>query len=111
MTKKLSQLQPEPSDCGGISKKRYGITIVDAMPLALNKNCESCLMPFDKDTGVRESERYCSLCYKDGKLCYEGNDLKEFQRECYTQIRKHGTHLLAAKFFTFMIRFAPRWKK
>jgi hypothetical protein len=36
-------------------------------------------MPFDKDPGVRENERYCSLCFKDGALCYKGNDLKEFQ--------------------------------
>lgn len=75
-----------------------------------NKYCESCMMPFEKDTGHRESERYCSLCYKDGKLNYEGNDLKEFQRICYGSMRSHGTGWLPAKFFTFMIRFAPRWR-
>lgn len=81
------------------------------MPLTPNKNCESCLMPFAQDTGVRESEKYCSLCYKDGKLCYEGNDLKEFQRVCYQEMTKKGMNLLKARFFTYMIRFAPRWKK
>ena len=73
--------------------------------------CESCMMPFDKDTGVRESDKYCSLCFKNGKLCYEGNDLKEFQAVCYKSMRLRGIGLLKAKLFTFMIRFAPRWKK
>ena len=72
--------------------------------------CQSCMMPFSKDTGVRESEIYCSLCYKDGKLCYEGNDLKEFQKVCFQSMRKNGTPYLLAKFYTYMIKFAPRWK-
>ena len=74
------------------------------------KACESCLMPFDKDTGVRENPRYCSLCFKDGKLCYEG-DLKNFQKICYAGMRKKGIPYLLAKFYTWTIRFAPRWKK
>ena len=73
--------------------------------------CESCLMPFSKDPGVRENERYCSYCYKNGKLCYEGNDLKEFQKICYEQMRKDGLSWPLAKFYTYMIRFAPRWKQ
>jgi hypothetical protein len=73
--------------------------------------CESCLMPFSKDTGVRESEKYCSLCFKNGKLCYEGNDLKEFQKVCFESMRKSGTPWILAKFYTYMIKFAPRWKK
>ena len=82
------------------------------MPFAkTNKNCESCLMPFDKDTGVRESDKYCSLCYKDGKLCYEGNDLNVFQARCYEGMRARGMNPLTARFFTFLIRFAPRWRK
>ncbi len=73
--------------------------------------CASCLMPFAKDTGVREHPEYCSLCFKNGKLCYEGNDLKEFQRVCNESMLKNGTHPLKAWFFTKMIAFAPRWKK
>lgn len=75
------------------------------------KSCESCLMPFEKDPGVRENDRYCSYCFQNGKLCYEGHDLKEFQRIAYENMRKNGTPLILAKFFAFMIRFAPRWKK
>jgi hypothetical protein len=68
-------------------------------------------MPFSKDPGVRESDRYCSYCFKNGKLCYEGHDLKEFQKVCYESMRSHGMNPFKAKFFAWMIRFAPRWKK
>lgn len=71
--------------------------------------CESCLMPLAQDPGTRESEKYCSYCFKDGKLCYEG-DLKGFQKICYEGMRKQGMGALKAKFFAFMVRFAPRWK-
>lgn len=73
--------------------------------------CESCMMPFEKDTGKRESDKYCSLCFQNGKLCYEGDDLKEFQKVVYESMRNRGANKLFAKFATFMIRFAPRWKK
>jgi len=33
-----------------------------------NQNCENCLIPFAKDPGHRESEKYCSLCFENGKL-------------------------------------------
>lgn len=69
-------------------------------------------MPFCKDPAgeKRENPIYCSLCFKDGKLCYEG-DLIGFQKVCYEEMRKNGMSTLKAKFFTWMIRFAPRWKK
>lgn len=73
--------------------------------------CESCMMPFSKDTGVRESDRYCSNCYKNGKLCYEGNDLKEFQKLAFENMRRKGYLWPVAKIFAWSIRFAPRWKK
>jgi len=74
------------------------------------KKCESCLMPFDKDLGQRESDKYCSLCFSDGKLCYEGNDLKLFQQKCYEGMVARGMNKFMAKFFTWLIPFAPRWK-
>jgi hypothetical protein len=67
-------------------------------------------MPFSKDPGVRESDKYCSLCYKNGKLCYEG-DLKGFQDICYKAMTRSGMNKIKAKIFTWMIRFAPRWRK
>lgn len=75
------------------------------------KYCESCMMPFSKDPGVRESDKYCSLCFRGGKFCYEGNDLKEFQKICYDGMVKRGMNPLMARFWAWTVRFAPRWKK
>lgn len=69
------------------------------------------MMPLAEDLGKSGSDKYCSYCCKDGKLCYEGNDLKEFQKRAYEGMRKKGIGKFQAKFFTWMIRFAPRWKK
>jgi len=67
-------------------------------------------MPFDKDPGKRESDKYCSYCFKDGKLTYEGN-LKEFIKICYKGMRQNGMNPVLAWVFSHMVRFAPRWKK
>ena len=77
----------------------------------MKDSCQSCLMPFKKDPGERENDKYCSLCFKNGKLCYEGNDLKEFQKICYKMMIDGGMNPLKVKLFTFMIRFASRWRK
>lgn len=74
------------------------------------KFCESCMMPFSKDPGIRENEKYCSYCFKDGKLVGRDN-LKEFQKTSYDAMIAHGMNPFLAKFYTWMIRFAPRWKK
>lgn len=71
--------------------------------------CESCMMPFKKDTGVRESEQYCSLCFQNGRLNYQGENLKEFQDIVYKSMRSRGERWLFSRFAVFMIRFAPRW--
>ncbi len=80
------------------------------MPSSPATYCESCMMPFAKDLGTRDSDRYCSLCFQNGKLCYEGTDLKEFKKICYASMRARGTNPVLASLFTFMIGFAPRWK-
>ena len=72
-------------------------------------SCESCLMPFDSDPGKRESERYCSYCFQDGKLCYEW-DLTWFKQVCYEWMLKRWIKKPIAKFYTFCVGFAPRWK-
>ena len=81
--------------------------------MASHKNCESCTMPLDEKHGQanREHEKYCTYCFKDGKFVYDGDDLKEFQRRAYEGMVQGGMNPLKAKFFTFLIRFAPRWKK
>ena len=71
--------------------------------------CAACLMPFAHDTGERKNPEYCSFCQKDGKFTFEGSR-KEFQEFCYSAMRKSGMGALKARFYTFMIRFAPHWK-
>jgi hypothetical protein len=76
-----------------------------------NKKYESCLMPLSKDVSVSGSDKYCSYCFSGGKLVYEGNDVNEFKKRAYDAMRAKGMCSLKAKFFTWMIGFAPRWKK
>lgn len=68
-------------------------------------------MPFSKDPGKQENERYCSYCFRNGKLCYEGDNLAEFQKIAYEGMRKSGMNIVLAKLYSWSIRFAPRWKK
>lgn len=72
--------------------------------------CQSCLMLFSKDPNPRENEKYCSYCFKDGKFTYEG-DLKGFKKFVYKGMRGKGINPITAAFYTWMIRFAPRWSK
>lgn len=75
--------------------------------------CQSCLMPFRKDPqgAEREHESYCSYCYKDGRLIYEGNDLQEFKKLMVDAIVARGESVWKARFFAWAAGFAPRWKK
>lgn len=78
----------------------------------LSGMCESCMMPFKKDPmgASREHEKYCSYCYRDEKLCYEGTDVKEFKKAMVNDMVGRGENKMKAKFFAFMAGFAPRWK-
>lgn len=75
------------------------------------KSCESCMMPLDEKHGQtnREDPRYCSYCFQDGKLTYEG-DYAGFRKLCYEGMRKQGVNAPLAWFYAWMTRFAPRWK-
>jgi hypothetical protein len=79
----------------------------------LDGMCQSCMMPFKKDPkgAKRESEKYCSYCYSDGKLCYPGDNVKEFKKAMVEAMVARGEPELKAKFFAFMAGFAPRWKE
>lgn len=70
-------------------------------------------MPFRKDPkgDAREHEKYCSYCFTDGKLCYEGTDLKGFKKAMIDAIVARGESRLKARIFAFMAGFAPRWKE
>jgi hypothetical protein len=79
---------------------------------SLKGQCASCLLPFDQDPlkEKRESDIYCSLCFRDGKLCFEGN-VHEFLSMCYKAMTDvHHIPKWKATMFITMIRFAPRWK-
>ncbi len=76
----------------------------------MRTSCSACLMPFKMDPGSRQNPDYCSYCQKDGKFCFTGTKA-EFKQMCYTQMLKHGIPNWKAKFFTFMINFAPHWKR
>lgn len=69
------------------------------------------MMPLAKDESESGTEKYCSNCCQGGKLCYEGNDLQEFQKHAYDGMRAKGMGALKARVFTWLIRFAPRWRK
>jgi hypothetical protein len=79
---------------------------------SLDGMCESCMMPFKKDPlgENRENEKYCSYCFNNGKLCYEGNDVNEFKKAMVEEIVKRGESKWKARLFAFMAGFAPRWK-
>lgn len=83
------------------------------MEKTLNGMCESCLMPFKKDPkgSKREHAKYCSYCFSNGRLRYEGTDVKEFKKAMIDVIVKRGESRLKAHLFAFMAGFAPRWKK
>lgn len=72
--------------------------------------CEMCLMPFKKDTGSRESDQYCSYCFKNGERTYKGSDVQEFKKYCYENMIKKGMNKYLAKFYSLFIPFAPYWK-
>lgn len=82
------------------------------MEKSLEGMCESCLMPFKKDPkgSNREHEKYCSYCFADGKLCYEGADVREFKRAMVHAIVARGENRLKAHLLAFIAGFAPRWR-
>ena len=70
-----------------------------------------CLMPFSRDPNPREHANYCSYCYCNGDFVYSGSDVKEFQRMSYQKMRESGMFMPLAWLFSWMIQFAPHWKK
>jgi len=85
---------------------------------AKNKMCESCLMPLGKnweDAGTEadgtKSHTYCKYCLVNGEMMYKGTDREEFKKIVYENMLKMRMWKPKAMFFTWMINFAPRWKK
>ncbi|MDE0151713.1 MAG: zinc ribbon domain-containing protein [Bdellovibrionales bacterium] len=80
------------------------------MAFNVKESCHRCLMPFKNDPGSRESDIYCSYCFKNGALMCPEMYLKAFQKMCYQQMTKRGMNKWLAGFYAFTIRFAPYWK-
>lgn len=80
---------------------------------SLEGKCESCMMPFKKDPeGInREHEKYCSYCFNDGKLTFEGHDVKEFKKAIVENMISKGESKVKANIMAFFAGMAPRWKK
>ena len=81
------------------------------------KRCESCGIPLHKapDGGGTEadgktrSEKYCSLCYGEGKFFFKGTDAREFQNMVLEIMVKNGWWRPVAWLFTREIPRLPRW--
>jgi len=58
-----------------------------------------------------EREHYCSFCFNSGEFVYKGNSVKEFKKITYKALRAKGTKRITAWFYTWMIGFAPHWKR
>lgn len=68
------------------------------------------MMPLDRDPGPRESEKYCSYCYRDGKFTYPGNDWEGFHKHTLDAMIAGGMNPLKARILASLMRFAPRWR-
>ncbi len=75
------------------------------------KNCECCMMPLSKDPKKSGSDKYCSYCFVDGKLLAENLSLKEFKAKAFDGMVKSGHSKFSSWFFTWLIGFAPYWKR
>lgn len=70
-----------------------------------------CMMPLAMSPKQIEKENYCSYCFFAGEFVYKGSDVKEFKKITYDALRAKGTKRVTAWFYTWMIGFAPHWKK
>ena len=86
----------------------------------MNKFCQSCGMPKNKDKGNggtekggSKSDKYCSYCYKDGEFFMkdEINTAKKMQEMCIKMMKKEGMNGIMAWLFTRGIPRLERWKK
>lgn len=80
-----------------------------ALVAAHDGHCRACLLPLGQDKGKRPVVGYCSYCQKNGRLCC-GHDIKAFKKIVYPAMRAKGIGFFKARFFIFMINFAPHWR-
>ncbi len=77
----------------------------------MKNTCQMCMMPLAMSAAPIEKDGYCSYCFTNGEFVYKGTDVKEFKKITYQALRTKGTKRITAWFFTWMIGFAPHWKR
>ena len=81
------------------------------------KICQSCSMPMNKDPkgggtnadGSR-SDRYCSLCYENGRFAHPDFTVTQMQEFCIEQLQKKGMPRFLGWIFTRGIPRLERWR-
>jgi hypothetical protein len=83
-----------------------------------DKFCQSCGMPMDKDVnhgGTNQngskSDKYCSLCYENGKFHDTFTTSKEMVSFVKELLKKQGISALKRWLYTSHISQLERWKK
>lgn len=79
--------------------------------------CQSCSMPLDKDPqhggteadGTR-SQKYCSLCYRDGAFMHPEFTAAQMQDFCIERLQERGMPRFMAWLFTRSIPRLERWR-
>ena len=81
------------------------------------KLCQSCSMPLSKDpqgggtnADGSKSDKYCSLCYRDGAFTQPDFTAADMQAFCVEQLQKQGMPKFMAWMFTRSIPRLERWR-
>ncbi len=82
----------------------------------MNKFCQSCGMPLNKDPGHggtladgSKTDEYCSLCYQNGVFFQPDLNAKEMQAFCIEKMTEQGMSKIVAWLFTRGIPRLRRW--
>ena len=83
----------------------------------MNKFCQSCGMPMKNDekgggtnSDGSKSNKYCSLCYMDGKFSRPDFTAKQMQELVKAKMKEMGIPGFLTPFFTYGIPKLERWK-
>jgi radical SAM superfamily enzyme len=85
----------------------------------LDKFCQSCMMPHDKDPGKggtnrdgSKSKKYCSFCYQKGQFTNPkiktAKDMQDFVKNV---LKQQGVPRILRWFYTMGIPKLERWQK
>ncbi len=84
---------------------------------AIDKFCQSCGMPMDKDPGRggtnqdgTKTQKYCSLCYEKGAFKDNFTSAAEMVGFVKGKLKEMGYGSLKRWFFTLQIHKLERWK-